>query len=381
MAASTGYSLLHYGRMVTDAARLDAYAAALQQVITPESVVADLGAGPGFFALLAAGLGASEVHAVDPVDAILLARTFADANGLGNRIHVHRCLSTELELSPRADVIVSDLRGITPLLQHHIAAIIDARERLLQPGGSLIPRCDRIFVALLHEPEHYADCDAPWSQDWHGLDLRAGRDVVVNAPAKVRATSTQLCSEPALWTTLDYRTITASNVAGTVSLSATRSEAVHGIAVWFDTELAEGIGYSNAPGSAVRTYGQFFLPFLHPLQLTGGDVVEVDLSATLVGDDYVWRWMTTAPGARFEQSTFLGEILDADALVLRHPDARPVLDEAGQADAFILARLDGTNTLGDVAAAAQAAFPTRFTNLDAARARVGDLAVRYAGRR
>lgn len=381
MNAFTGYSLLHYGRMVTDPPRFDAYAAALRQSITADSIVADLGAGAGIFALLAARFGAATVHAVEPMDAVLLARTFADANDFGDRVQVHRCLSTELSLSPRADVIVSDLRGITPFLQHHIAAVVDARERLLTPGGTLIPHRDHVYVALLSEPDHYADCTAPWSQDWHGLDLSAGHELMVNAFARVQATAAQLCSEAARWVTLDYYTVTAPNVARCVALEATRADCVHGLAVWFETDLVEGIGYGNAPGTEVRTYGQYFLPFTHPLQLAAGDIVEVDLRATLVGDDYVWQWITQAPGARFEQSSFLGEILDPEMMALRHPDARPELDAAGRADAFILARLDGTASLAEVAAAAHAAFPGYFADLDAALGRVGDFAVKYAGRR
>ena len=64
-----------------------------------------------------------------------MAREIAAANGFADRIDFFQELSTEVELPERADVIVSDLRGVLPAYQHHIGAIADARERLLAPGG------------------------------------------------------------------------------------------------------------------------------------------------------------------------------------------------------------------------------------------------------
>ena len=52
------YSLHFYGQMLADAPRMDAYLVALRQAVKPESVVLDLGCGPGVFALLACKLGA-----------------------------------------------------------------------------------------------------------------------------------------------------------------------------------------------------------------------------------------------------------------------------------------------------------------------------------
>jgi hypothetical protein len=70
------------------------------------------------------------------------------ANGYADRITFHQTLSSAITLPQPADVIVSDLRGVLPLMQHHIPAIVDARQRLLAPGGVLIPRA--------------IDCGPPW---------------------------------------------------------------------------------------------------------------------------------------------------------------------------------------------------------------------------
>ena len=121
--------------MLADAPRMNAYSAALRQSLKPDSVVLDLGCGPGVFALLACKLGARRVYAVEPNNVIGLAREAAAANGLADRIEFFDKLSTEIALPEPATIIVSDLRGVLPLFQQHIPAIIDARKRLLARDG------------------------------------------------------------------------------------------------------------------------------------------------------------------------------------------------------------------------------------------------------
>ncbi len=135
---------------------------------------------PVFFSLYACRLGAARVHAVDPDIALEVARAAAVANDLNERITFHSALSTDLVIDPLADVIVSDLRGVLPLLQHHIAAIADARRRLLAPGGVLIPVRDHLYASLINDPKLYARHAEPWTRNDFGLDLTAGHLYVVN---------------------------------------------------------------------------------------------------------------------------------------------------------------------------------------------------------
>ena len=123
------YSLHFYGQMLADAPRVDAYAAALRQAVTPDSVVLDLGCGPGVFAMLACQLGARRVYAIEPDNVINIAREAAAANGFADRIEFFQSLSTDVTLPEPATIIISDLRGVLPFYQGHIPAIIDARRR------------------------------------------------------------------------------------------------------------------------------------------------------------------------------------------------------------------------------------------------------------
>ncbi len=386
MAKATGYSIKSYGDMITDRPRMDAYARALRQSVRPGSLVLDIGAGTGIFSLLARQFGAAAVHAVEPHDAIELARTMAGANGYGDRIHFHQTLSTALTLPQPADVIISDLRGVLPLLQHHIAAIADARRRLLAPGGVLIPGRDRLWAALIEDAKLYRPYAEPWRRNDYGLDLSAGQPLVVNTWRKVNAKAEQLLVPPQQWATLDYRSIEEPDVTGALAWTAERPGTTHGLVVWFDAELAEGIGFSNAPGQPELIYGQAFFPLQEPVTLSAGDRVAVTLQANLVDDDYLWRWDTrvTADGephrvkARFRQSTFYGTPIALEKLKRREAGYIPPPAEAAEMDHFVLSQLDGRTSLGAIANGLCERFPQRFPRHADALTHAADVAARYA---
>ncbi|HEV2837421.1 MAG TPA: class I SAM-dependent methyltransferase [Pyrinomonadaceae bacterium] len=309
------YSLHFYGQMLADAPRVDAYAAALRQAVTPDSVVLDLGCGPGVFAMLACQLGARRVYAIEPDNVINIAREAAAANGFADRIEFFQSLSTDVTLPEPATIIISDLRGVLPFYQGHIPAIIDARRRLLAPGGVLIPRSDVLWAAVVETPERYDEIVGPWEKSRFDLDLSAGARRITNTWRKTRIEADELVSEPVRWATLDYREVESADVQAEISWRATRAGVAHGIAVWFDAELADGIGFSNRPGTEL-IYGQGFFPFARPVAITEGERIEAKLRADFVQDDYVWQWDTdfTDQEIGFRQSTFYGVALSPEQL-------------------------------------------------------------------
>ena len=382
MAKPTGYRIVSYGDMITDRPRMDAYASALRQSVRPGSVVLDIGAGTGIFSLLACQFGAAEVHAIEPDEAIDLARTMAKANGHADRIRCHQTLSIALKLPLPADVIVSDLRGVLPLFQHHISSIVDARQRLFAPGGTLIPARDQIWASLIEDPELYRPYEVPWLHNDFDLDLSAGHPLVVNTWRKINAKAEHLLVPPAHWATLDYYTIENPDVSGELSWTVERPGTAHGLVVWFDAELAEGIGFSNAPGGPELIYGQAFFPFESALALEPGEAVSVTLNANLVDGDYLWRWDTRVRTgdrvkANFRQSTFYGSPLALDKLRRRAADYVPQVDGQAEIDRFVLERIDGEASLGEIAQALAARYPERFAESRDALTYCADLAERY----
>jgi len=159
--------------MIADAERFDAYSKAIAKAVRP---------GDRLFWRLVVGLAFSPCR-----PAALALKKFMPS------IRKRSCTSRE-SLPPQTvsssawgsskpirvncncrnalDIIVSDIRGSLPLFGHAIASIEDARQRLLAPGGRLIPQRDTLKAAVIEASEFYSKLVSPWSHSSAGLDCR-----------------------------------------------------------------------------------------------------------------------------------------------------------------------------------------------------------------
>jgi protein arginine N-methyltransferase 1 len=363
------YSLAGYGEMIADRVRMEAYAEALRKTVKPGNVVMDLGSGPGVWAVLACELGASRVVAVEPDSIIQVAREVAISSQCSDRIEFIEKISTSLELPIQADVIVSDMRGVLPLYGQNVLSVVDARRRFLAPRGALIGRSDVLWVALVEAPKTYGQLADPWEYNLLKQDLSTARRRAVNAPQKSRASPSQLLAAPKVWVTLDYTTIKDPNVQGELEWEVERSGTGHGFLAWFDADLTDGVGFSNAPGAPETIYGSQFFPWQNPVPLAVGQSVRLKLDAKFLQDDYFWRWTTDIEppngtgGLRihFEQSSLQGEVVSLEALQKRASVYVPQLSEEGRIRRRTLDMMDGRASLEDIARRLAAEFPLRFT--------------------
>lgn len=374
------YNVSGYGRMLADTVRREAYARALEAAVRPGSVVIDLGTGTGFFAVLAARLGARRVIGIEPSDSISVARQAARENGVSDRVELIQALSTRVSLDERADVIVFDLRGVLPPFEHVAATLADARERLLAPGGVLIPLRDTLFAAPIEAADAWESNAGPAQA--HGVSLGAARRAALNLWTRGIFEPTQLLAPAQAWAEMDYHTLVHPDVAGTVEWTAERAGTAHGLAVWFHAELGHGVTYHSGPGNTT-IYQTAFWPWPEPVALAPGDRVRAELSGRLVGGEYVWGWNTVIerreqPPLAFRQSTFLATVPSPTRLRKRGDGFAPTLAEEGRIDAYVLGRMDGSATLGEIARELRERFPARFSTWEAALAHVGRLSESYA---
>jgi SAM-dependent methyltransferase len=377
------YSLDEFGEMIGDKVRFSAYAEAIARAVRPGDAVADVGCGPGIFALLACRAGARRVFAIDIDGVVDFARQLAATNGYSERIEFFRGDSKQLRLPERVDVIVADLRGALPFFGQAIASLNDARERFLAPGGRIIPRRDTLFAAIVEAQKHYERITEPWLEV-PGLNLTESLPAVLNGLHKKQFKQDQFLSEAKAWCTLDYLDGASTHGAATLSFSASRFGKGHGLVLWFKTELSEGIGFSTGPGARETIYGHVYLPWLEPVELESGEEVKVELHADPVGTDYVWRWETQIaarngrPEKHFRQATFYGASFSPSSLRRRSAEFVPVLSEAGQAERWMLQAMDGNAPLQEIALEAARRYPHVFPRTEDAFRCAGELAERFS---
>ena len=384
------YSISDYGAMIADTARTQAFLRALGKAITPDSIVVDIGTGTGIFALLACRLGARRVYAIEPDDAIQVAKAMTIANGYRDRIEFIQDLSTKVNLPERADVVVSDIGGVLPWFRNHILSIVDARRRFLAPGGVLIPSRDTAWLAVVEAEEWYAQQTVPLKNNGVDIDMEAAWHIVSNTFNRAKVKSQHLMTEARPWATIDYADVESPDARGSVEWTVGKSGIGHGLLMGFHRVLSPGVSISNAPGTARkinadRTYSTILLPWSTPVPLAAGDRVIVHLEAVLTGDDYIWNWKTSVfdrggrevVKAEFAQSTFFGVPLSASRLRKRGASYTPTLNEEGRIARFVLDSMSQCVPIGEIARRLSSEFTGRFQDPMDTLSYVADLAQKY----
>jgi protein arginine N-methyltransferase 7 len=140
--------------MVHDTPRNDAYREALRRAVRPHHHVIEIGTGSGLLAMLAARSGARRVTTCEIVPVIAAqARRVIARNGLSDRIGVICGSSLDLEIGREideaGDLLVSEIVGNDFVGEGALAAIADAKARLLNRDATIIPARGHIRAAIV----------------------------------------------------------------------------------------------------------------------------------------------------------------------------------------------------------------------------------------
>lgn len=345
------YDLGGYAAMMADPIRGRAYLRALGAAVRPGDVVADIGAGPGVLGVFAAVRGARRVFVVDPDRSVNAAAKLAEENGVQDRVEIYRARSEDIVLPEQADVIVSDLRGVLPFHAAHFATVGDARRRHLRAGGRLVPRCDHVHAALVEaHAAQRAGADA-WSA-LDGIVRHATLDGFMrNQWHRVRLTPGDQVSESGRLVTLDYAADLPGAVDGELALPCGRDGTATGIAVWFDAELTQEVGFSNAPHAPSALYGQAYFPLARPIELHTGERADVHLRCVRSGDDHAWSWRARLAGTAYPpwQSSLYAHPIDTRLLHRLSLTATPSRAPREEALATLLGAMDGSRSIAALA--------------------------------
>lgn len=387
MTSYDDYSIAAYGRMITDQRRTAPFMGALERAITPGCTVLDIGTGTGIFAFMACRFGAERVYAVEAdANALATAKACAAAIEGNDRITWIHGITTALDLPERVDVVVGDLHGTLPFFKGNIESLVDARKRHMKPGGRMLPARDLLYAAPAYAPREYQHIENPWLHNDYGIDLSAALPRLVNNWGRARAEPVQaddLLAQPACWGVLDYSSAESADLDGSMEWRAGKAQTMHGFFAWFDGDLGDGFGYSNAPTLPELVYGRAFFPLEQPVDVAEGDDIHVRLAARMVKGRHVFRWTTrvmSPDGSRkagFEQSTFKAQPLSLEELRKLDANYVPQLRPEGEAVRFILDAMAEGRRLQDIASAAAARFPERYRTHAQALDEVAGLSSRY----
>ncbi|KAJ9532740.1 hypothetical protein QJQ45_010830 [Haematococcus lacustris] len=311
-----------------DAPLQDAWRQAIQ-LLGPShirgKVVLVLGCGPGHLAVLCAKAGAKQVIAVDGAPAMVqLCSQVAQAEGVGAFVTAVDGPVESLLLSNKADVLIANWAGPGLLAGGMLRSLVNARIRLLKPGGLILPSRAEIFVGGIEDRDALAASKRQWERGFATrLDLSAAMAGIVGRPrCGVLTRASQLCTDTPSILRFNPADVKMSQARRgwqnlPFQLRASREERLWGLVLFFDlgfgaaqvpTQLVAGDAtaaeaassthsastspeappevavFTTHPGAADTHYNQLILNFPRAVKVRQGEVLQGTLTLTPAGD-------------------------------------------------------------------------------------------------
>jgi protein arginine N-methyltransferase 1 len=281
--------LARHRAWLADPARMGAYQQALARALRPGDAVVSLGAGPGVLAILCARAGARHVYAIEPGPLARLARELAAANGVADRVTVLEADPRAVTLPEPADLLVTEEMGVLTLGENRLPALLDARDRLLRPGGRVLPERVEVWAAPVEAPAAWEAVMGLWLRPAYGLDLTRLGMVSRHEAHAVELPSAPCLTAPARFHVLELEGAPEAGFEAQRYLAIERDGTLHGLAVWFEAHAGGAPAFSTAPGGPLAHAGQAFFPAPRPVPVAAGTRVGLILEAIPAGPLVHWR--------------------------------------------------------------------------------------------
>ncbi|WP_156862262.1 methyltransferase [Casimicrobium huifangae] len=344
--------------------RLDRYRSAIGAVLNPGDRVVDAGCGTGVLGLLCLQAGASHVDLIDSSPAIELARESYARAGWAKKATFFDRSTFQTLLPEPADIVICDHVGCFGFDYGIAAMMADARKRFLNPGGRLIPQQVTVCVAAVESEKCRSLADS-WAAPEIPAELRWIREHSVNASHHIDLQPGDLLSTGATLGEIDFRLDNPDFFSWQAQLTVQRDGMLHGLAGWFECELAPGVSMTNSPlaEQSIRR-AQAFLPIDEAIAVRAGSMLDVSVMARPADNLIAWTVSDPLSGRQFSQSTWRGEIIGRAQFSRNQPDHVPQLSASGKARNCVLSYCDGQRSVAQVQEAVLLNHPNLFPSRD-----------------
>ncbi len=352
-------SILGQTSMALDKTRNKVYKSALKQIITPDSVVLDLGAGLGPFGLMAAKLGAKKVYLVEPQALIRTVRNIVQANNLQDKVECIQGKIEDIKLPEKVDVITSCFTGNFLLSEDLLPSLFYARDKFLKPDGVLLPDSGSMFAVPVTSPKIHKRQIAYLSKPHLGLDYSFYRKHAANNFRKQRNLKPKsYLGKPKLIQTIDFKTASQASCDQSVEFKINKKSICHGFLGWFDMTLGKNI-LSTAPDAPPVHWSPLWYPIDPPLKLTTGEILKITIKKP---QNKPWSWIIKAGSEKRMHSAFLA---DANQQTDVGKDKKPKLKVSSQMLLFALRALNQGTSTAQVANMLYRQWPKEFDSASA----------------
>jgi type I protein arginine methyltransferase len=258
--------LAEHEEMLSDSVRVDAYHRGIQRNVQHGDVVLDLGTGTGLLAFMASKAGAKKIYAVEHSDFIQVAREIARHNGFTN-IEFVQANSREFTPPEPIDVVLHEQMGDELFNENLLQNVLDLRNRVLRPGGRILPATFRLFAEPVAFQEsmrirRFWNIDLPDGIDLSGIEHSpvAGRfdtdrnEQFWTRPGSVAST----VGEPRPVLEFDLHTLESLDSLSTdhlIERTASVDTIVDGCCIWFEAVFDDATTLSTSPLAPLTSWG------------------------------------------------------------------------------------------------------------------------------
>ena len=258
--------LSEHEEMLSDSVRVNAYHEGIHANVNEGDVVLDLGTGTGLLAFMAAKAGASKVYAVEHSDFIDVAREIAEHNNITN-IEFVQANSRDFTPPEPIDVIIHEQMGDELFNENMLENLLDLRDRVLAPGGKILPSRFQLFV----EPVSFNE--AMRVRRFWNIELPDGIDLSATERSSTAARfdtgrTEQIWARPGSVSNLmglasplldvDLNTlesVESLQVDHVVKREAQTDMIVDGLVVWFTASFDDATTLTTSPLAPVTSWG------------------------------------------------------------------------------------------------------------------------------
>lgn len=266
-----------------DHRRNEAYQAALQKYVTPESVVVDIGCGTGLLGFIALKAGARKLYAIEQSNLIDVAREIAEQNQLLDRVEFIKGDLFLQSLPEKADIIVHEQIGDFFWDEGMVEKLTYARTHFLKPDGRILPQQLRLHLAPAFHPAFYIDGNF-WKQSFYGMNFSAlHREEIKqgsarNQPIKILLKNDDIFLSPSQEVAhVDFLKSEAALKSLKIAYPVLKTGWCTGLVGFFQIAFDQDNIVSTSPQMPPTNWGQFLIPVREQIWVEAGQTLQFEM--------------------------------------------------------------------------------------------------------
>ena len=290
-------NIFEHDTMLADRVRLESYHKALTKYVKQGDVVIDLDTGTGILSFIAAIKNPKKIYAVDHSNIMDVAELVAQHNNIKN-IEFVNLNSKNFVLDEKVDIIIHEQIGDFLFEENMIENVTDLRDRLLKPGGKILPSKFEFYIEPVMLRDKYRQPFIWEQKNIFGIDFSCVKEKcssIVKDSYYYRNISPfivekMLSTDESVFT-FDLEKIEQHDIPKRIQLTRTIKEdgRLDGFAVYFKANFDDEIFFSNSPvGLNTNWVGRLLR--VESKNLRKGQSIEFDMGIEYINNPDSWRW-------------------------------------------------------------------------------------------